>query len=102
MTKWTPYEMGIYINFTNPMMVSRGLKQDQIICTIKNKALFQAEDSNSVLLSERIYIQTKVPNQLPNGVSEEDLLKDAKTATDGIKAMFFVQIILQFFLKGSI
>jgi hypothetical protein len=101
LTKWTPYEMEIYINFTNPLMVSRGLRQDYIICTIKNKDLFQAEDSNSRLMSERIYIQSKVPNQLPNGVSEEDLLKDAKTATDGIKAMFVVQIFLQICLKGS-
>lgn len=53
------------------------------------------------LMSDRIYIQEKLPRQLPPGVDESQLKSEAATASNGMKALFFVQIILQICLKGA-
>lgn len=53
---WTETNMEIFVNFTDPLIVSKGNNQDRIVCMIKNKHLFQAKYSNEKLQSERIYI----------------------------------------------
>lgn len=39
-TDWTEDSIELYINFTNPLIVSRGQNEDIMICTIKNPNLF--------------------------------------------------------------
>jgi len=54
-TKWNEYGMDVFVNFTNPLLISRGKLQDEVICKIKNKGLFMSYDGTEVLRSERIY-----------------------------------------------
>ena len=53
-------------------------------------------------MSSRFYLQADIPRQLPKGVDEKSLLKDANVAGNGMKALFFVQLGLQICLKGSL
>ena len=94
--------MKIFINFTNPLLISQGLDKDVIICKVLNRQLFTSYDFREVLSSERIYIQKALPRQLPVGVSEEKLMQEAQTASNGMKAILIVQILLQLCLKGAL
>lgn len=91
---WDEYGMELFINFTNPLLISQGIEKDQVICKVLNKNLFMSYDGREVLRSDRIYIQEKLPRQLPVGVSEEKLLSEASTASNGMKAIFIIQIVL--------
>lgn len=87
---WTQEFMDVHINFTDPLLISKGLKLDEIICKILNKDLFQAKFSSMVLMSDRIYIQKSLPRQLPRGIDEKSLSDSASSASSGMKAMMGV------------
>lgn len=55
--EWTEDAMAIEVNFTNPLIVSKGIRPDQIILKVKNTDLFWAKNSNTKLQRERVYIQ---------------------------------------------
>ena len=84
----------MYCNFTNPLLISKGLASDRVIIKIKNRKLFKALESEEVLMTDRIYIQENFPRQLPTGVVEEDIKAEAATASNGMKAIVFVQLAL--------
>jgi hypothetical protein len=63
--------MKVFINFTNPLLISKGLNADTVVVKIKNKMLFRSADSNERLKSDKVYIQKDLPRQLPFGVSGE-------------------------------
>jgi hypothetical protein len=63
--------MKVFINFTNPLLISKGMNADTVVVKIKNKMLFRSADSNERLKSDKVYIQKDLPRQLPFGVSEE-------------------------------
>lgn len=44
--KWTEQEIDLRINFTNPLMISNGIKEDLVICRIKNRKLFVSKETN--------------------------------------------------------
>ena len=53
-------------------------------------------------MSDRIYIQKMIPPQLPFGVSEDELIKQAKSTQNCVLGISIVQLVLQIFLKGSL
>jgi hypothetical protein len=38
--QWDEYGIKVFINFTNSMLISKGLSEDEVICTVLNKNLF--------------------------------------------------------------
>ena len=42
--KWTPRQMEVQINFTEPLLISRGVVWDELAVIIKNKTLFRSPD----------------------------------------------------------
>jgi len=82
--------MDIFINFTNPLLISKGIDKDLVICKIINRKLFVSSISYEELQSDRIYIQKSIPRQLPAGIIEADIKADAASASNGMKAMMFV------------
>jgi hypothetical protein len=73
-TNWTSEFIEVYLNFTNPLLISKGQEHDMLVCKILNKELFRARFSNDVLMNDRIYLQKNLPRQLPRGVDEGQLL----------------------------
>ena len=68
-TEWSPHKMEIFMNFTDPMAVSTGASSDQIICKIKNPAMFiSAADPTQSLSPEKALMTKSVPPQVPKGV----------------------------------
>ena len=102
LTNWTEEAMELLVNFTNPLIISKGIRPDQVFCKIKHTNMFLAKNSNEKLMSDRVYIQKMIPTQLPKGVSEDEIIGQAKTAQGGILASVIVQLLLQIVLKGSL
>ena len=46
-TKWGEYTMDVFINFTQPLIISKGTEMDGVICKILNKDLFMSYDGRS-------------------------------------------------------
>ena len=46
LTNWTNTFMDVYINFTDPMIISKGQLVDRVICKIINPAFFRAAHSS--------------------------------------------------------
>lgn len=53
-------------------------------------------------MDDKVYIQEIIPRQLPDGVTEEDVQREADTASNTLKVMFFLQLGFQFCLKGAL
>ena len=53
-------------------------------------------------MNDRVCIQKGIPPQLPLGLSEDELIEQAKSAQSSVLGIFIVQLILQIFLKGSL
>ena len=53
---WTENGMEIQVNFTNPLIISKGAKPDKLIFKVINKKLFRSKLSDEVLKSTRVYI----------------------------------------------
>jgi len=70
---WSPSNFDVFINFTDPMMVSQGDQDDQVVVSFKNVFLFQPSDGGATLKPEDATVVSSVPKQLPKGVSAEDL-----------------------------
>ena len=82
------------------MMISRGEDRDLIEITIKRPQLFKsAETGRQMDTSELVFYQT-IPRQLPKGVSEKSLKDDAEDIARVLNSMAYIQIGLQFMLKG--
>lgn len=46
---WTETDMDLILNFTNPLVISRGFRSDQLVCVIKNKELFISQETKQRL-----------------------------------------------------
>ena len=53
---WTETEIVIAYNFSNPLLVSTGIHPDSVLCKIKERKLFRAQNSNETLKLDRMYI----------------------------------------------
>ena len=54
--EWTEYGMLVFINFTNPLIISKGLRPDQVIVKVLEKSLFFSYDGSVQLMSDRVFI----------------------------------------------
>jgi len=93
----------IFVNFDNPLSISKGVSNDRVICKIKNTNMFRsALDPDMKLDASRTYIQKDMPPQLPKWVDEDALKREAENASNGMKVLFFLQLLIQLFLKKSL
>ena len=54
--KWTPRELDVFINFTNPLLISNGLLSDKITIAIKDSSLFTSAVTGESLLPENMIV----------------------------------------------
>lgn len=63
LTHWDEDGMEIFINFRDPLVVSRGIDEDRVILKVLNKNFFISKDGERMLLSERKFLQSNIPQQ---------------------------------------
>ena len=100
MEEWTENGLGIRINYTDPLMVGKG--NDQIMTTLKNPDLFVSAGSGMSVPKGKATSVKFSPPQVPKGVSEDRLLKDATNTNNAMLGMIIIQLLGQLFLKGGL
>ena len=102
--EWTGFTVVIGVNFTKPLMISAGSKNDQVKIDILDKIYFVSAETGVVIDPSNGFensAQVSIPPQLPEGVSEEEVQSTAQAGSRGAVAIVIIQVILQVFLKGS-
>ena len=99
--EWTPINMKVEIDFSKPLMVSRGNLQDEIVLVVKDRKLFMNPYGEMVDQKKSIIVKP-LPRQVPKGVDAAKLEDQAKNSGDAMKVFFIIQLVISFILKGSI
>ena len=59
--KWTPKEVRILVNFTDPAMVSKGMERDTIYIKVKNSDMFKSKKTGKSLDMSKAVIKQTIP-----------------------------------------
>lgn len=43
---WTEEGMDVFVNFIDPLLISRGVSPDEVICKVVNRDLFISKETN--------------------------------------------------------
>ena len=93
MKRWDENGLDVQVQYTNPLQVGRG--NDKIATSLRNPALFAPTSGADPLTKEEGTSVAAAPPQVPKGVDEEELTKDASTACKGFIALSVGMIIIQ-------
>ena len=78
-----------------------GRGNDNIATSLRNPALFAPTSGADPLTKEQGTNVAAAPPQVPKGVDEEELTKDASTACKGLIALIIGMVIIQLWVKGN-
>ena len=92
--------MIIQANFEHPMNVSKFSKQDSLHVTLLNPQLFVSLSTKQSLKQVQGPMISKVPKQLPKGVSIKSLKKTGTSVNSSINAVVIIKILSQIFFKS--
>lgn len=82
--EWTEKNLTIFINFTNPLTISRGLIRDMFECSIKSLDFFRSANDSHTLIKDNSKFYMALPMQFPPGFTKEDVQLPAETTQVGI------------------
>ena len=83
------------MNFTDPLVISRGINRDLVILKVKNHMWFRSAASDDPIDIESGGMLVKTfPRQLPKGLSEKVLVNEAKSVSNSLESLMFIQLIL--------
>ena len=72
-THWTDEGIGIFMNVTTPLLISKGTKRDQAVFRIKNPSLFISEKTGKPIGGDNLVMTTSLPRMLPKDVNITNL-----------------------------
>ena len=93
-TEWTDKKMELAINFTNPLVVSKGIKKDLMMLTIKNPLLFISAKTMIPIPASNRQVVIEIPKQFPKGVDAETITSSAENTTKSLMVIMIIQLIL--------
>jgi hypothetical protein len=64
------------MNFSNPLLISRGLERDEVYMSIVNPYLFISKETGQTIDTDKMKITSTLPRMVPKGVD----LNQVKTA----------------------
>lgn len=82
------------------MLLSRGDNRDFAEITVKRPQLFISEETGEMIDTSSLVFYQTLPRQLPTGVEEKGMKDEAGQIGKGMESMAYVQIGLQFVIKG--
>jgi hypothetical protein len=99
MKSWDENGLDVQVQYTNPLQVGRG--NDNIATSLRNTALFAPTSGADPLTKEEATNVAAAPPQVPKGVDEAELAKDASTACKGLIALIVGMFVIQLWVKGN-
>lgn len=100
--EWTEDKFNVSLKFEDPMLISQGQERDTVFIKVKNKNYFISQETGLPIDTSNLLIKQTLPRQLPPGVDENDLIKNAELAAQALEGLVYVQIAMQIFLKGGL
>jgi len=88
--EWTADKLEVQMHFTNPLRISTGINEDQLLLRVKNPLIFVSEITGHHLRIDNLDMTMPVPPQLPHSVNEEKLLEVAATASTTMNGFIIV------------
>jgi hypothetical protein len=88
--EWSPDKFEIYINFTNPLVISQGKQRDEVNLVVKNPAWFKSAVNGKSIDVNLGALVLSLPRQLPTGVDENELQNQAIAARDSCMSVMIV------------
>ena len=67
---WTHTGMEVQVNFTDPLLISKGELVDSVLVRARKRHLFVSQATGWKLEREHVYVSDLFPKQLPHGVRE--------------------------------
>jgi len=103
LTEWSGKNLEVFVNFSDPLLVSTGDDGDSMVTKIKNPAMFVPTAPGGKPLDPANATSVKeVPAQLPKGVSEAELKAQAAASHQTMQTLAIIQLVAAVFMKGAI
>jgi hypothetical protein len=99
MQQWDEKGIGIQIKYTDSLQVGKG--NDQIVSSLKNPGLFAPADGGDPVSKEGSTNVSKAKPQVPKGVDDKELAKDASTVCKGLAVIIVFMIGIQLLVNGN-
>ena len=71
--KWTSDDFEIFLNFTNPLLLSQGSQPDEVYLSVKNPYLFLSKATGEPINTKNLDIHSYIPRMMPKGVDPQKL-----------------------------
>lgn len=71
--EWTSEKLAVKLNFSDPLIISQGTSPDSLSVKIKDPELFVAKDGFRPITEADTSIESIVPRQFPNWITEESV-----------------------------
>lgn len=92
--EWTEKFISLGFNFTKPLLVSHGPKQDKVIIRLRNDTLIRSKETGKPINTKNIpEFVILIPKQLPNGMPLETLASAVTTSGSSMMAVMIIQLI---------
>ena len=85
-TEWTSEDFGVFVNFTNPLLVSLGNIPDKLIISVKNPYLFISQKTGEPIDVSNLDQTIILPRMLPKNVNQKALAQGAKNVAATAKS----------------
>ena len=94
--------MTLFVNFTDPYLVSRGIEPDILEMQISKRSYFKSNNTGKLLDPSSTILRNPLPMQLPPGVFADVILDQASRSFTSITYMFIFALVAQLYLKGNL
>lgn len=58
---WQEESLQVQVNFTDPLIISKGLSLDQVLCRVRRRDLFVSKMTGKIIPPENKYFADRVP-----------------------------------------
>ena len=86
---WSKYEMKVFLNFSDPLIVSAGLKPDMLVIDVVNPYLFTSQSSGEWLQEDKKVIDSKITKQYERNYDPSTMDRAAELLDSVAKSMTF-------------
>jgi hypothetical protein len=94
-----PLKLGIQLNFSDPLLVSQGLRRDKLNIEFKNRFMFFSLNEGRFLDTRNI--SSVIRRQIQNTPTTRKIRNTAGVSADTMKIIFAVSVLMQFIFKGG-
>ena len=91
--EWTGHSLVMGVNFSQPLLISAGEKNDQVRVDILDEIYFVSAETGMVIDTSEGFesgAQISIPQQLPAGVSQEDVESQAQAGSRSAVAIVII------------